>query len=372
MHCTVVGAGVLGLSSALALAERGHDVEVLDKAQPGAGASGKAAGVVSTMTWHDDEFALVQETRGRLGELISLAMIEGSPAARSVWKPYDSITVGAGPSLRALDEMHDRLERLGEEPERFDFREAAAQFPGVRFAPGEEVLVAQEDGAVEPNDLVQLLLGRLENEGVSVRSGVEVRARPDAEAVVVAGGAWTPGLLSAWGHPVAAKAFRTQLASLAWPESAGAATEAPMVHDLTRGFYARPESEGSMLAGDGTQLRSFDPDAYDEAADPDFVASIAERVVQRFDAGAEARLRRGWAGLCVGTPDRRALCGAVPDADGLWVLSGDNGFGVMRCLALGERLADAVDGSPDAALDPARFRGVGDDWPLREGFGWDA
>ncbi len=50
-------------------------------------------------------------------------------------------------------------------------------------------------------------------------------------------------------------------------------------------------------------------------------------------------------------------------------MSGDNGFGVMRCVALGERLADAVDGRVDAGLDPARF-GLSPklDFAMREGF----
>ncbi len=367
MQITVIGAGVLGLSSALALAERGHSVKVIEKGQPGIGASGKAAGIVSTMTWHDDEFRLIQETRGRIGELVSLAMIEGDPAARSVWKPYDSIVVAAGKGLGALDEMEKRLDHLGEEPERFAFREAAAQFPGVQFSPGEEVLVAQEDGAVEPNDLVQLLAGRLANEDVDIVSGSEVTERPkDAEAVVVAGGAWTAGLLAKWNHPIAAKAYRTQLTSLGLED----ATSLPMVHDLVHGFYTRPESEGSMMAGNGTQLRPFDPNHFDEAADPEFVQSIAERMVTRFDRGGDALLRRGWAGLCVGTPDRRALCGGVPETDDLFVLTGDNGFGVMRCLALGERLADAVEGEQDAGLDPGRFNGELE-FTLKEGYGWE-
>ncbi len=365
MQVTVVGAGVLGLSAALCLAEQGHSVEVLEKGQPGAGSSGKAAGIVSTMTWHDDEFRLVQETRGRIGELVSLAMIEGDPVARGLWKPYDSLVVASGRGLAALDEMEHRLDRLGEEPERFGFREAAAQFPGVRFAPGEEVLVAQEDGAVEPNDLVQLLAGRLANEDATIRSGQEVRERPEG-AVVVAGGAWTAPLLARWGHPIAAKSYRTQLSSLGLPD----ATDLPMVHDLVQGFYTRPESDGSMLAGNGTQLRPFDPDHFDEAADPEFVESITSRMVGRFEHGGDALLRRGWAGLCVGTPDRRALCGAVPGADDLWVLTGDNGFGVMRCLALGERLADAVDGKADSGLDPGRFAGDVE-FALKEGYGWD-
>ena len=81
-------------------------------------------------------------------------------------------------------------------------------------------------------------------------------------------------------------------------------------------------------------------------------------------------MRAGWAGLCVATPDRRPLCGPVPGHAGLYIVTGDNGFGLMRSLALGQRLAEAVHGLLDPDLDPARFGpGASDDFVLREGYG---
>src|ERR1700754_2293820 len=46
----VVGAGVIGLSCAWRLAERGLSVRVLERDQPGAGASGVAAGMLAPVT----------------------------------------------------------------------------------------------------------------------------------------------------------------------------------------------------------------------------------------------------------------------------------------------------------------------------------
>ncbi len=370
VNTLVVGGGIFGLSAALALAENGHDVELQEKAQLGSGSTAKAAGILSTMTWSDDEYKLIAETRGLIGETISLALIEGVDAARSAWKPYDSILVARGEAgAAALDDMQARLERNTEEPERLGWREAAAEFRGLHFEPGEEVLVAQEDGAIESMDLLEAIRARAESEGVSIRQGAPMLQLPvpgDAyEAVVVAGGAWTKGLLAGAGYALPVQAFRTQAASLAF----AGATDLPIVHDAALGFYTRPESDDTMIAGNGTQLRPFDPEEYNEAADPEFQHSIAERVVKRFKAGGQAAIRRGWAGLCVATPDRRPLCGPVPGADGLYVLTGDNGFGLMRGLALGQRLADAVDGTIDAGMDPRRF---GDDpsdqFEMREGF----
>lgn len=363
----VVGGGALGASAALGLAERGFEVVLHERRSLGAGATGKAAGILSTLCHSDAEYRLIAETRGLVGELMSLALAAGCREAKGAWRSHPSIVVGAGPTLATLDAMQDRVERFTEECERLDHRQAARAFPGVQFAPGEQVLVAQEDGVLEAGDLMAALRARLDSEGVELREGHDAPARGPEDVHVVAGGAWTKGhLLRHHGVRLPVQMYRTQLASLAIPGGG----ELPILHDLTRHFYTRPESEGSMLAGDGTQLRPFDPDDYDEAADPAFIESIAERVVARFEDGADAQVRAGWAGLCVATPDRRPLCGAVPGHDGLFVVTGDNGFGLMRSLALGQRLAEGVSGRQDPALDPARFGpSPSDRFEMAEGYG---
>lgn len=362
----VVGGGALGASSALALAERGFEVTLHERRSLGAGATGKAAGILSTLCHSDAEYKLIAETRGLVGELMSLAMAAGCREARGAWRSHSSIVVGAGASLPTLDAMQDRVERFTEECERLDHRQAERAFPGVRFAPGEQVLVAQEDGVLEAGDFMSALRSRLGSEGVTVLEGKDAPSVPADALHVVAGGAWTKAYAARLGARLPVQMYRTQLASLAF---AGGG-ELPIVHDLTRHFYTRPESADSILAGNGTQLRPFDPDDYNEKADPEFIESIAERVVTRFEDGAQARVRTGWAGLCVATPDRRPLCGPVPGTPGLFIVTGDNGFGLMRSLALGQRLAESAVGRTDPALDPARFGDKpSDDFPMAEGYG---
>ena len=362
----VVGGGALGASSALALAERGFEVTLHERRSLGAGATGKAAGILSTLCHSDAEYRLIAETRGLVGELMSLALAAGCREARGAWRSHASIVVGAGASLPTLDAMQDRVERFTEECERLEHRQAERAFPGVRFAPGEQVLVAQEDGVLEAGDLMAALRARLGSEGVAIVEGHDAPSVSRDAVHVVAGGAWTKAYAARLGARLPVQMYRTQLASLAMP----AGGDLPIVHDLTRHFYTRPESADSILAGNGTQLRPFDPDDYNERADPEFIESIAERVVARFDDGADAQVRTGWAGLCVATPDRRPLCGAVPGYPGLFIVTGDNGFGLMRSLALGQRLAESVVGRVDPALDPARFGPrPADDFPMQEGYG---
>lgn len=371
---TVLGGGALGAGAALALADRGHRVTLRERGKLGSGNSAKAAGILSTLCHSDAEYRLIAETRGLLGETMSLALATGERAAKGAWRSHPSIAVGHGDSLATMAAMQERAERFTEEVERLDHRQASRAFPGVRFEPGEECIVAQEDGVIEAGDFFAAVRARLDSEGVEV---VQDSPLPDAkgfghgsdgsgEALVVAGGAWTKGWFARQGVALPVQMYRTQLSSLALPGGG----ELPIVHDLRHHFYTRPESADGILAGNGTQLHPFDPDDYDEAADPEFIHSIAERVVARFDDGAEARVRTGWAGLCVATPDRRPLAGPVPGRPGLFVLTGDNGFGLMRSLALGSRIADAVAGRVEPELDPARFgTAAGDSFVMREGYG---
>ncbi|HET6399133.1 MAG TPA: FAD-binding oxidoreductase, partial [Candidatus Thermoplasmatota archaeon] len=356
MRILVAGGGILGCSAALALAQAGHAVTLRTQGHLGEGASSKAAGIVSTMTWNDDDLRLIARTRGLVGEMVGLAMSEGCREARGAWRKAESIMVSGQADAGVLDAVQERLERHTEEPERLSALEAARQFPMLRFAPGEEVLVAQEDGVLESGDLFAALRARLDAEGVAVEERQPVAVPREGlpagvEALVVAGGAWTVPLLRTAGVLLPALPYRVQLASV----GLAAGGETPIVHDLVHHFYARPESPRTILAGDGTELRPFDPSDYNEAGDGWFVERLAASLVERFVEGGDATVRSSWAGLVVGTPDRRPLCGPVPGRDGLFVLTGDNGFGLMRGLALGERLADAVAGRTHPATDPARF-----------------
>ncbi len=339
----IIGGGILGTASALALAERGFEVTLWDPNGLGQQATAKAAGILSTMTLCDEDFQLIQETRGAVGGLISLALAAGETTARGAWRPEDSILIGRPDTL---DPMQERVERLGEEMDRLDHRAAAAEFPELEFYPGEEVLIAQEDGVIEAGDLMAAMATRLRDEGVEVKQE-RVVDRPEGP-VVVAAGAWTPRLLAAWGHPIAATTYRAQACRVAIPG------EHIIVHDTRHDFYARPDGEG-LVAGDGTRFGHFDPDDYDETGDPAFREHIARGIVSRFKAGGDATINAHWAGLCVATPDQAPYCGLVPGTDDVWTLTGDNGHGLMRGLALGERLADAVEGQIDQRMDPARF-----------------
>ncbi len=383
----VVGGGIFGLGTAYALARAGFGhVQVLERSQLGSGSTAYAAGILSLHTWHDGEAALILRTRQLIEELVAWGQQEELAAAATAWHPVGAVTIASSANRARLEQMHARMRRLRLGGDFLDAAQAQGKYPHLQFDREEVALTSLEDGYVESTDLVELLRARSKALGVRFREGVDVThvsvadgradgvawadGRERADHVVVAGGAWTPGLLARSGFALPAIPYRTQLSTLEFPH----ADRVPVLHDTAHHFYTRPESATRMLAGDGTQLRRFSPDAFNRAADGEFIESIARRVVERFRDGGQARYRTGWAGLCVGTPDKRPLAGAVPGADGLCVLTGDNGFGLMRGLALGEVTAAAVEGRKDerlTELSPARFGSPPpQEFALAEGFSY--
>ena len=137
----------------------------------------------------------------------------------------------------------------------------------------------------------------------------------------------------------------------------------PMWYDATAGCYARPHPDG-LLAGNGTEAVEADTDTYDRDANPEFAASLTDRLVHRLP-DLQPDVQRAWAGLCTATPDREPLVGRL--REGLYVATGFQGQGFMRAPATGRRIAEQLlGGSGIDAFDPTRFSGD-ESFRVREG-----
>ncbi len=180
----VVGAGVHGLSTAWHLARllrkrglgSGGDVLVLDKSSPGSGASGIACGVVRNNYYQP-------------------AMSELMQACVEVWEenadalhyhPVGYIALGAAVQEPDLVATYERQQRIGYRSElivgeREVDRHMKALFPDWR-AKGVTVCLHEHQGGFAFNMAsVMGLVGKCEEEGVTILSGVEVRGFEPAD-----------------------------------------------------------------------------------------------------------------------------------------------------------------------------------------------
>ena len=218
----VVGAGIHGLSTAWHLAKElrrrglgsGADVVVLEKAEPGAGASGIACGVVRNNYFQPAMSELMQ----------ACVEVWEADSEAFAYNPVGYIALGPAVQEPDLVEVFERQERIGYRSELITGEgevdaHMKALFPDWR-ARGVTVCLHEHQGGFAFNrESVAGLLGKAEEAGVSVVTGVEVTgfetAGDDsvravetslgkirvAEQVVLAPGPWAKGFWGMLGLP---------------------------------------------------------------------------------------------------------------------------------------------------------------------------
>ncbi|MBI2077556.1 MAG: FAD-binding oxidoreductase [Euryarchaeota archaeon] len=378
-----MGAGAWGLSAALALAETGFtNVHVWERENAGSGNTARAAGLVSTHLREEQDIRWVLDTRRRFEALRAWGTEQGLPSAPHAFHQVGNVTISTKNDEFKLEQIRGRVLRAGGKAEFLSAAELARPAWRLKSTAHSSGLFSSDDGYVEAGDLIDLLQARVRSLGVGVHTsqavGVDVTGSDvrgvtttagvePCDQVLVAAGAWTKALLARSGLPLPVKPYRTQLAQLEFEHDASL----PIIHDGEQGVYARADGPHRILVGDGTEHVESDPDAFNEGTDRGFIEKIAKSVSRRWQRGEAARYRTGWAGLCVGTPDRNAVIGPDPRVKHLHLMTGDNGFGLMRCLSLGALVAARLQGkmSPGAEIcAPKRLDFGLKDFVIREGF----
>lgn len=382
----VLGAGIAGCTLAYHLAQRRvGPVVVYDPRTPGAGATGRAAGIVTEQLWNHWDVEVTRESKEQYAALSA----RWDPSAYAV---NGFVRWAQGPEARAvLEAALTRLRAWGVDVRELGRSELAERVPWGRFDDEPHAVWSPADSVVTPSTMGEIYAEGARKAGVEFVLGTPMTAfRRSAGSwelvtggrtirssiAVVAAGAWSKKILRGIGHPLPLAPYRTQAAVLRPPSGPSLF---PSVHDIDVDVYARPEANGRLLAGDGTRLVEVDPETFQSGADESFVTHLAETFAQRFPGWSDAELVRAWAGVCTSTPDRRPLVGPIPGAAGLYAVTGFNGFGVMRAGGVTLRLAEliAAGATSDRELErlrpvlPARFANHAGSFAPRPGFTLD-
>ena len=384
----VLGAGVSGCALAYHLTQRGvGPVVVYDPATPAAGATGRAAGVVTEQLWDRWDVEVTRESHREYARLCQ----RWEPEA---YLPNGFVRWTKDPTIASLlEQARVRLRGWGVDVEEASAADLARWLPEGRFDDVVGALYSPHDACVTPSSLATIYAEGARQAGAIFDFGRPFARvlrdgglwRVDAEGstltarrLVVAAGAWSKRILREAGHPQPLVPYRTQAAVLRPPRPR---TEPfPTVHDLDTDVYVRPEGPGRLLGGDGTERVEADPERFAAGGDIAFLEHLAETLSSRLPGWSEASVVASWAGVCTATPDRRPLVGEVPGAPGLFLMAGFNGFGVMRAGAVARRLADLLADGPDspgardalAPVAPARFSAEVPPFLPRPGFTLEA
>ncbi len=365
----IVGTGLFGAALAYHAAQDARSRVLaldLDPSPYGPNGTSASAGILSLQGWDRWDLAVVHESER---EYRAIAESMGATAPR----PLGGLRVArTEPGERWLERVRRVLEREGVPAHRVSAGEARDLVPYADLRDLRSGLFTPDDALLAPTELRDAYLRAARRRGVELRSlaGPAPLSRDEegwrfeepvnarARTIVLAAGAATKSLLRTLGHPLPLAPFRAQAARIRpRPLVAPFAT----LHDLDWNVYVRPDRWGRLLLGDGSGAHEEDPARWSADADPEFVVHVRTAVRELLSGCDLSTVESAWAGLCVASPDRYPLVGAVPGAAGLFVASGFNGFGTMRAAGLARRLAEAIrSGRWDrlAPADPARFAGA--------------
>jgi 4-methylaminobutanoate oxidase (formaldehyde-forming) len=384
----VIGAGALGLTTALHCAMSGRSVVVVERHTAGSQASRRAAGLFKSV--QADELR-TRLARRSITKAVTFADWAGTPLA--VTRPGSFLIARTAQHREFLQRELAQSRRWG-----VDVQEAVPPADPARLSyyhpAGQDfALWCPEDVYIEePTSLIQACLIACQRHGAVVAekepvigiavtdgrvTGVETEHRSITAPVVVdAAGAWVRHVAELAGARVPVASVRHQLlitAPIAQVDPAD-----PIVRVVDAAVYLRPARGGLMVGGFESDPLPVDPRHQPASFCTDNVpldVGVLRRLASQVSAEAPAAVSTPVAeyrgGLFTMSPDGRFVAGPVPDRPGLWVASGCNGSGFSSSLALGEALAAWITGGTPlpglSALSPGRFGPLPDDDLLSRG-----
>ncbi|MEZ5153126.1 FAD-dependent oxidoreductase [Rhodococcus zopfii] len=357
----IVGGGVIGSAAAWRLAERGRSVVLLEQFGPGhrRGASHGSSRIYRQA--YDGEFYTALAARA-----LPLWRALEDAAGTSVLTLTGAVDHGLPGALaakaRALAALGIPYELL--EPER-----AGRRWPGIRF--DTQVLHHPDAGRLHADRSVQALSRAAGKTGADIRHGVAVRGiRTTATGVevitdddvvagrhvVVAAGAWTRPVIDAARLDAVPELPRLRTTQ------EQPAHFAPVTDDDWPSFVHHPgaglAAEGiyGLGSGDGIKIGEHgtgpvvDPETRDHRPDPAGVARLVDYATAWLP-GVDPGSVTADTCLYTTTPDSNFVVDRIGDVT---VAAGFSGHGFKFAPAIGELVADLVDGTVRAP-EPFRF-----------------
>ncbi|MBA2778828.1 NAD(P)/FAD-dependent oxidoreductase [Billgrantia kenyensis] len=355
----VVGAGFTGISSALHLAEQGHEVVVLEAARVGFGASGRNGGQIVNSYSRDMDVIEAKygtETARALGDMA----FEGNRIIRERIRQYalacdlkngNLFAACNRKQLEGLREHKSLWERFGNRELELLEGEACQREVGSERYTG--ALVDHSGGHLHPLNLVLGQAAAFESLGgviheqspvTGVRHGETVtlttpRGSVRARRVVMAGNAYLQGVLP-------------ELEGKSMPCGTQIVTTEPLPDALRRELipndmavedcnylldYYRFTADGRLLYGGGVNYGGQDP--------TDISAVIRPKMLKTFPQLADVRIDYAWSGNFLMTLNRLPQFGRL-NAN-VYYAQGYSGHGVTCSHLAGRLIAEVMRGDSE-------------------------
>ncbi|WP_186306520.1 NAD(P)/FAD-dependent oxidoreductase [Siminovitchia fortis] len=366
----VAGGGLIGTSTAYYLAKSGADVTLLESKDIASGTSGACDRAIMLQSKKPGPTLDLAKESAKLYENLE----DELEADLEYRKGGGMIIIETMEEMKAMEDMIRRQQKAGIDVRLISGDEARERQPGL----SKELLGStwwEHDAEVNPLNVSFAMARAAQRLGAKVKLqspvtgliveknriiGVEVSGEKlYADAVVMAGGVWTPMLFKQIGVDVPIIPRRGQILVSERLD--------PFLHCniLSASYIANKLKEsadpfgiglaigqtrsGTLLIGGSRQFAG-----YNTKPSSEITQKIGEAAVRAFPELANVRIIRAFAGLRPYTPDGMPVLGSIDGMDGIYIAAGHEGDGVALAPITGKIMAQVVCGA-DPGIDIRPF-----------------
>lgn len=369
MDVVIVGGGMIGASTAHALATRGATVTVLEKGVVGAGNTERSAGGIRTQFATEPNITLARESV-RVWETFDDNFGTDIDFRRNGYL-FVATTPETADHLR--ENVHSQQSH-GLQTQYLDGSGAQEVCPGLQADQVTGAAYSPTDGLADPHLALHAYAAAARAAGARIHTNTTVTAierdadrvtavhttddRYPADYVVNAAGAWAGHIASLADTTLPITTQRLQVVivdpTTPVPESV------PMTLNPDLDVYFHPDRDGRAIVGSGPSLTTDttppDPDTYRTHHDlPIALEAIDRTATYTTYFGDDTRIRTGWAGLIASTPDNDPIIEHA--RPGFVTAAGFSGHGFMLAPAVGRAIADLLLDEHVPWVDLDAFRG---------------
>lgn len=362
----IIGGGIIGLSTAFQLARMkfGKIVVVERELFLGSGATSKCAGGVRAQFTTKVNIQMSMKSEEML---VHFKEDTGYPA---VFEQVGYMFLLSDDNeLREFGRAMELQRSLGLNVDYIDPSQINNIAPHVRTDDIIKATFCKDDGLADPSDLIQGYttaarrlgvelyietdVGALKMVGDNIQGIITNKGEINSKLIINAAGPYARVVGKMANVEIPVEPIRRQIVTT------GALDYIPhtfpMVVDVKAGLYFHRESQGLLF---GWADKAVKP-GFDISIDPEYTDTILMKALERVPRLETAEIAKSWAGLYESTPDHHSIIGYAPETQGMFLVVGFSGHGLMHAPAAGLVAAEIICGKEPsidiAALAPQRF-----------------
>lgn len=332
MKTLIVGGGVIGLMSALELAQAGHHVTVLDKQQHAQAASWAGGGILSPLyPWR--YLPAVNQLASQsvlLYQSLAIELLQSTGIDIEVSR--------CGMLILDHDDRRDALSWYQQQPQAQPEWLVGASLQAInpRLSPEfQQALWCKDIAHVRNPRLLKALVKHLEKIGVKLVKNCEIlqfeqegrqitglidqqQQRWTADQYVICSGAWSGQLAELIDLELPVQPIKGQMISYKAP------TRWLSTIVMHQNMYLIPRLDGHILCGSTLENTGFD-----DQTDQQALRQLMQKAAHLIPELAQLPVKQHWAGLRPAAPNGIPFIGNSPKHDNLWVNAGHFRNGIV-------------------------------------------